>query len=71
MCWEETLFLEPGGTVGGTAFANTVLNRLGTRRRTVYLTLEGGSSTARVLSALLRQLDGSHYTVAVPMETKL
>ncbi len=71
VCWEETLFLEPGGTVGGTAFANTVLNRLGTRRRTVYLTLEGGSSTARVLSALLRQLDGSHYTVAVPMETKL
>ena len=57
--------------MGGTAFANTVLNRLGTRRRTVYLTLEGNSNTARVLPALLRQLSSNHYTVAVPMETKL
>lgn len=71
VCWKETLFLEPSGTVGGTAFANTVLNRLGARRRTVYLTLEGGSDTARVLSTLLRQLSSSHYTVAVPIETRL
>lgn len=71
VCWEETLFQAPGGAVGGTAFANTVLNRLGTRRRTVYLTLEGGGDTARVLPTLLRQLSGSHYTVAIPMETKL
>lgn len=71
VCWEETLFLEPGGAVGGTAFANTVLNRLGTRRRTVYLTLEGGEDTARVLSTLLRQLDSNHYSVAVPIETRL
>ena len=39
VCWKETLYLEPGDSVGGTAFAGTVLNRLGTRRRTVYLTL--------------------------------
>lgn len=71
VCWEETLFLEPGGTVGGTAFANTVLNQLGTRRRTVYLTLEGDSDTARILAPLLRQLGSNHYTVAIPMETKL
>lgn len=71
ICWDETLFLEPGEAVGGTAFANTVLNRLGTRRRAVYLTLEGGSAAARVLSTLLRQLDSNHYTVAVPIETKL
>lgn len=71
VCWQETLFLEPSGTVGGNAFAGTVLNRLGTRRRTVYLTLEGGSNTARVLATLLRQLSSGNYTVAVPMETKL
>lgn len=71
VCWEETLLLEPGDSVGGTALANTVLNRLGTRRRTVCLTLEGNGNTARVLSAFLRQLDSGHYTVAVPMETKL
>jgi len=71
VCWKETLYLEPGDSVGGTAFAGTVLNRLGTRRRTVYLTLEGSGNTARVLSALLRQLSSNHYTVAVPVETRL
>lgn len=71
VCWKETLYLEPGDSVGGTAFAGTVLNRLGTRRRTVYLTLEGNGNTARVLSALLRQLSSNHYTVAVPVETRL
>ena len=71
VCWEETLLLTPGDTVGSTAFANSVLNRLGTRRRTVYLTFEGSSGTIRVLPTLLRQLGSSHYMVAVPMETKL
>ena len=71
VCWKETLYLEPGDSVGGTAFAGTVLNRLGTRRRTVYLTLEGSGNTARVLPALLRQLSSNHYTVAVPVETRL
>lgn len=71
VCWKETLYLEPGDSVGGTAFAGTVLNRLGTRRRTVYLTLEGSGNTARVLSALLRQLSSNHYAVAVPVETRL
>ena len=71
VCWKETLYLEPGDSVGGTAFAGTVLNRLGTRRRTVYLTLEGSGNTARVLSAMLRQLSSNHYTVAVPVETRL
>lgn len=71
VCWSETLYLEPSDTVGGSAFAGTVLNRLSTRRRTVCLTLEGGGNTARILSALLRQLSGSNYIVAIPMETKL
>ena len=70
VCWKETLSLTPSDTVGGPSFANSVLSRLGTRR-TVYLTLEGSGNTVRVLPALLRQLSGSHYTVAVPIETKL
>lgn len=71
VCWEETLFLEPGSTTGTGAFANTVLNRLGGRYRTVYLTLAGGEDSARVLSVLLRQLAGAHYTLSVPLETRL
>ena len=61
ICWEETLFLESGDASG--------LNRL--RRDTVYLTLEGSGSTALALSNLLRQLSSSHYTVTVPIETRL
>lgn len=68
--WEETLFLEPSDTVGGSAFASSVIGRLG-NRPTVYLTLEGGDNAARVLPALLRQLSRNYYTVAVPMETRL
>lgn len=71
VCWEETLALEPGPAVGTSAFAHTVLNRLGTRYRTVYLTLEGGENTARVLPVLLRQMNSSHYMLSVPLETRL
>ena len=71
VCWNETLSLEPGANVGTAAFANTVLNRLGTRYRTVYLTLAGGQPAARVLPNLLRQLNSSHYVLSVPLETRL
>lgn len=63
VCWKETLLLESGDAAG--------LNRLGARQNAVYLTLEGGGDTALALSNLLRQLDSSHYTVAVPTETRL
>ena len=71
VCWEETLLQEPGTNTGAAAFANGVINRLGTRHRTVYLTLEGGEDAARVLPALLRQLNSSHYALSVPLETRL
>lgn len=68
ICWRENVLLEPSDTVSGTAFASSAVSRLGTRR-TVYLTLAGSENTARVLPAFLRQLNASHYTVAIPMET--
>lgn len=61
--WNETLLLENGDT--------SALSRLGARRSAVYLTVESGSAAARTLPALLRQLSGGHYTVAVPIETRL
>lgn len=70
VCWQETIFLEPSGTVSGSSFASSAINRLGTRR-TVYLTLSGGENTARILPVFLRQLSSSHFTIAIPMETKL
>lgn len=70
VCWNETLFLDPGDSVRASAFSNTVLNRLDSRR-TAYLTFAGSENTARVLPTLLRQMSGSHYTVAIPIETSL
>lgn len=63
VCWKETLLLGSGDAAA--------LNRLGARRDTVYLTLEGGGDTALALPALLRRLNNSRYTVTVPLETKL
>ena len=71
VCWRETLLLSPGGSVGATAFAGSVFNQLGKRRGAVYLTLEGDANTARVLSVLLRQLNSSHFSVSIPIETRL
>lgn len=71
VCWEESLAMEPGPTVGAGTFANTVLNRLGSRHRAAYLTLSGGEAAARVLPTLLRQLASNHYTLSVPLETRL
>lgn len=71
VCWEESLAMEPGPTVGAGTFANTVLSRLGGRHRAAYLTLSGGEAAARVLPTLLRQLASNHYTLSVPLETRL
>jgi peptidoglycan/xylan/chitin deacetylase (PgdA/CDA1 family) len=71
VCWEESLAMEPGPAVGAGTFANTVLNRLGGRHRAAYLTLSGGEAAARVLPTLLRQLASNHYTLSVPLETRL
>ena len=57
--------------MGAGTFANTVLNRLGSRHRAAYLTLSGGEAAARVLPTLLRQLASNHYTLSVPLETRL
>lgn len=71
VCWNETLALTPGDSVGAAAFASNAMSRLGTRYRTVYLTLEGGAATARVLPTLLRQMNSNHYILSVPLETRL
>lgn len=71
VCWDQTMALSPSGTVGPNTFAVNTLNRLEGRTRTTYLTLEGGENTARILSALLRQLRYEHFVVYTPMETRL
>lgn len=69
--WKETLNLTPSDTVGSRYFASSTLKRLSGRTRSTYLTMEGGSNAARVLSTLLDQLNEQHFVVSIPMETKL
>lgn len=71
ICWEETLALAPGDTVGANTFASNTLRRLEGRTRSTYLTMEGGENTARVLSSLLRQLENNSFVVTIPAETRL
>lgn len=71
VCWRETALASPGDTVSAASFSANTIRRLGTRKSTVYLTLEGGENTARVLSSLLRNLGESHFVVDIPIETRL
>jgi len=71
VCWKETMLLSPSSAVGANSYASTTVRRLNSKARSVYLTLEGSSDGARVLSSLLRQLANEHFVVSIPMETKL
>ena len=71
VCWQETVLLRPDDTVSANSFASSAVRRLGKQDKAVYLTLEGGENTARVLPALLRYLDRENYVVSIPVETML
>lgn len=71
VCWEETLLLSAGPEDRANSFASAAVNRLENRRTDAFLTLEGEEDAARVLPALLSQLEDSHCTVALPLETRL
>ncbi len=71
VCWRETALLEPDSAVSPAAFSADVVSRLGGRKDTVYLTLEAGEDTARVLSTLLRYLGEKRFVVDIPVETRL
>lgn len=71
VCWRETALLQPDDAVNPNSFASGAVRRLGKENKSVYVTLEGGENTARMLPALLRQLDRENYIVSVPMETRI
>lgn len=71
VCWNETMVLTPSAKTGPNTFASNTLRRLKGRTLPTYLTLTGDENTARVLSVLLRQLDGQNFVASIPMETRL
>jgi len=71
VCWSESYSFTPANSVTGTAFSETVLNRLSGRTRATYLNLEGGTNVARVLPMLLRRLESNYFDINIPLETRL
>jgi len=71
VCWNSTLDLTPGDTVGANYFASRMLSRLGSRTRDTYLTMDLGADTARVLPVLMRRLDEEGFKLELPLETKI
>lgn len=71
ICWNETASAVPTQGVGTNTYANQVLSRISGNYSRVYLTLDAGSETARVLPTLLRRLSEEGYGVSVPLETRL
>lgn len=71
ICWNETASAVPTQGVGTNTYANQVLKRISGNHARVYLTLDAGSETARVLPTLLRRLSEEGYGVSVPLETRL
>lgn len=71
VCWNSTLDMTPGSTVGANYFASRMLSRLGSRTRDTYLTMDVGADTVRVLLVLLRRLDEEGFRLELPLETKI
>jgi len=75
VCWRETVDARPRENERASAYAQRILRAVGTRSRTVYLTLDDTDDTARVLPELLSTLlDASgqeEYRLLLPAETRL
>ncbi len=69
VCWQETTNALPRGQERAAAYAQRILNAMGTRR-TVRLTLDDSSQTSRVLPTLLQQLEQKECQVLLPLETR-
>lgn len=71
VCWRETVDARPRENERASSYAQRILRAIGTRSRTVYLTLDDSSDTARVLSGLLDAFGQEEFRMLLPMETKL
>lgn len=68
-CWQETTNALPRGQERAAAYAQRILNAMGTRR-TARLILDDSSQTARVLPTLFQQLEQNECRVLLPLETR-
>ena len=75
VCWRETVDARPRENERSAAYTQRVLRAIGTRSRTVYVTLDDSERTARLLpgllSGLLEPSGQEAYRLLAPVETRL
>lgn len=71
VCWNETLSALPRSGERGAAYAQRIINSIGSRRRTVYLTMDDSSTMANVINTALLRFEQAEYTFITPLETRL
>jgi len=75
VCWKETADARPRENERTSVYAQRILRSIGSRSRTVFLTLDDSRNTARVLPSLLSGLHNpsgqEDFRILPPAETKL
>ncbi len=71
VCWQDTVNGSVRSGERAAAYAQRMVNAMGTGRRTVYLTLDDSAATAQVLSTLLGRLEQDGYTMLSPLVTRM
>ncbi len=71
VCWRDTQNGSVRTAERAAAYAQRMVNALGTGRRTVYLTMDDSAATARVIGTLLERLEEDGYTMLAPLETRM
>lgn len=70
-CWDETMNAVPRERERPTAYAQRMVNAIGSRSRSLYLTLDDSAQTASVLDTALQHFEAQEYTIVTPIETRL
>lgn len=71
VCWQETVDGLMRERERASTYVNRMIQTIGTRRRTVYLTLDDSSGTAGVLASLLQRMEQEEYSIITPLETRI
>lgn len=71
VCWNETFSALPRSGERAAAYAQRIINSIGSRQRAVYLTMDDTRSMANVINTALSQFEQEKFTIVTPLETRL
>lgn len=70
-CWDESISAVPRGQERAVGYAQRMVNAIGKKSRSLYLTLDDSVATASVLGPTLARFGDEEYTIVTPIETRL